>query len=231
MPKPVLIAASLAAASLACSAARADEVQNQIVAAAKGTSAGSYSFRRTLAIEQTGKPRKTLVEQYDPRRQGADQWQLVSVDGRAPTAKESADAHKMKRGPVPSYGELAKWVGAPAVRTSPAPGYALYRFARLPTGTLMIGSHDASPDTQAEMLVNIKDKIPMVERVRLKSTRSFRMMLVASVDSIMTDQRYRLLPDGHAVPSQAISDVSGSMLGKAGRMQADATYTDFKAVR
>ena len=230
MRKPALLVASLAAC-LSASAAHADEVQNQIVAAAKGTSASAYGFRRTMTIQQTGKPRKILIEQYDPRRPAADQWSLVSVDGRAPTAKESADAHKMKRGPVPSYGELAKWIGAPASRTSPGPGYVLYRFARLPAGTLKIGSHDASADTQGEVLVNIKDKTPLVEHVRLKSTKGFRMMLVAAIDSILIDQRYRMLPDGHAVPSQAISDMSGSMLGKAGRMQAEATYSDFKAAR
>ncbi|MEO9131942.1 MAG: hypothetical protein ABI240_12110 [Sphingomonas sp.] len=231
MPKPILIAAALVAACLGGSAAQADEVQNQIVAAAKATSAASYSFRRTMVIQQTGQPGKKLVEQYDPRRREADQWALVSVDGRTPTAKETADAHKAKRGPVPSYGELAKWVGAPASRTNPGPGYALYRFASLPAGTLKIGSHDASADTQAEVLVNIREKIPVVERVRLKSTKGFRMMLVASIDSMMIDQRYRLLPDGHAVPSQAISDMSGSMLGKAGRLQAEATYSDFQAAR
>jgi hypothetical protein len=230
MPKPVLIAASFAAC-LVCSAAHADEVQNQILAAAKATSAATYSFRRTMVIQQTGQPRKTLVEQYDPRRREADQWSLVSIDGRAPTAKEIADARKAKRGPVPSYGELTKWIAAPANRTSPGPGYALYRFASLPAGTLKIGSHDASADTQAEVLVNIKDKVPVVERVRLRSTKGFRMMLVASIDSMMIDQRYRLLPDGHAVPSQANSDMSGSMLGKAGRVQADASYSDFQAVR
>jgi hypothetical protein len=231
MPKPVLIAASLAALCLSAGAAHADALQDQLVAAAKGTNASAYSFRRAMTIQQTGQPRKMLVEQYDPRRPAADQWSLVSVDGRAPTAKESADAHKMKRGPVPSYGELAKWIGAPASRTSPAPGYVLYRFPRLPAGTLKIGSHDASADTQGEVLVNIKEKIPLVERVRLKSTKGFRMMLVASIDSILVDQRYHMLPDGHAVPSQAISDMSGSMLGKAGRMQAEASYSDFKAAR
>jgi len=231
MPKLYLIGASLAAACVCVSGAHADELQNQIVAAAKGASPSAYSFRRAMTIQQTGKPRKILVEQYDPRRPAADQWSLVSVDGRAPTAKESADAHKMKRGPVPSYGELAKWVGAPASRTNPGPGYVLYHFARLPAGTLKIGSHDASADTQAEVLVNIKAKTPLVEHVRLKSTKGFRMMLVAAIDSIMIDQRYRVLADGHAVPSQAISDMSGSMLGKAGRLQAEADYSDFKAAR
>jgi len=87
MPKPVLIAASLAALCLSAGPARADELQNQLVAAAKGASPSAYSFRRAMTIQQTGKPRKILVEQYDPRRPAADQWSLVSVDGRAPTAK------------------------------------------------------------------------------------------------------------------------------------------------
>jgi len=107
----------------------------------------------------------------------------------------------------------------------------LYHFARLPAGTLKIGSHDASADTQAEVLVNIKEKSPLVEHVRLKSTKGFRMMLVAAIDSIMIDQRYRVLPDGHAVPSQAISDMSGSMLGKAGQIRATASYADFQPVK
>jgi len=117
MPKPVLIAASLVAACLSAGSAHADALQDQLVATAKGTNASAYGFRRTMTIQQTGKPRKILVEQYDPQRPAADQWSLIGVDGRAPTAKESADAHKVKRGPAPSYGELAKW----SARLPPGP--------------------------------------------------------------------------------------------------------------
>jgi hypothetical protein len=209
-------------------AARADDLQNQVLAAARATRADIYAFRRTLVIERSGQPRKVLVEHFDPARAAAEQWSLVSVDAHAPTAKELADARKAKRGPVPSYGEVAKWFGAPATRSDTAPGYATYRFARLPKGALQIGSHDASADTQAEALVDIKGKVPFVERVRLSSTKGFSMMLVASVKSMTIAGQYRLLPDGHAVPAGSSSDMTGSFLGKAGAMRVGVTYSDFQ---
>ncbi len=214
-----------------CAEARADELQNKLLAAARATRADSFSFRRTIAIDGTDNPRKVMVEQYDPRRPAAQQWSLISVDGRAPTAKEIAESRKAKRGPVPSYGELAKWIGSPATRTDTSTGTVTYRFARLPAGTLKIGSHDASAHTQAEAIVNIKGKTPFVERIRFASTKKFKLMLVASVRSMTISGRYSLLPNGAAVPAEASSLLDGSMLGKSGQMKTMATFSDFRATR
>lgn len=231
--KSALAATCAAACAAACLAApaRADPLQDQLVAGARAVRADGLAFRRTLAIDRTGAARKLIVERFDPRRAAADRWALLSVDGRAPTPKELADARKAKRGPVPSYAELAKWIGAPATRTNGAPGYVVYRFARLPAGTVKIGSHDASADVQAEALVNLGGRTPFVERVRLTSTKGFRMMLVASLKTMAVVSRYRLLPDGHPAPADAASDMTGSILGKAGRLQTNATYADVVAVR
>ena len=226
-----LTAVALAALLMIASTAQADELQNRLVAAQRAARADSYRFRRTILIDRTGAARKTLVEQFDPRQPAPQQWQLVSVDGHAPTAKEADQSRKAKRGPVPSYAELAPWFGAPAVRSEPAPGYVSYRFAHLPAGSFKIGSHDASADTQAEALVNIKGAVPFVERIRLSSTKGFRMMLVASVTSMVINQSYRLLPDGHVVPNGSASDISGALFGKAGQLRSSATYADIEAVR
>lgn len=225
-----LIIVAIATAWLA-GEARADELQNQVLAAARATRSDVYRFRRTMEIERTGTARKVLNEQFDPRRPAVERWSLVSVDGRAPTAKETEESRKAKRGPVPSYADLAKWFGAPATRTDGASGYVTYRFARLPQGALKIGSHDASADTQAEALVNIKDEVPFVERVRLTSSKGFRMMMVASVKSMVITVRYRLLPDGHAVPAESASDLTGSILGKSGQIRSSVTFSDFQTVR
>ncbi|MDT9600192.1 hypothetical protein [Sphingosinicella rhizophila] len=106
-----------------------------------------------------------------------------------------------------------------------------YRFARLPAGTLRIGSHDASAHTQAEAVVNVKGKTPFVERIKFTSTRKFRLMLVASVRSMTITGRYTLLPNGAAVPAEASSLLDGSMLGKSGQMKTVATFSDFRAAR
>ena len=225
------LATSLAAALLPASAAHADALQNQILTAARATRPDMHAFRRTLTFERSGAPRKVFVEQFDPRRPAADRWLLISVDARAPTPKEIADSRKVKRGPTPSYAELAKWIGTPATRADTVPGHVTYRFARLPAGTLKFGAHDASADTQAEALVDTRGATPFVERVRFTSTKGFTMMLVASLKSMTVDARYRLLPGGQPVPSETASLITGAMLGKPGELRSNATFSDFTAVR
>ncbi len=215
--------------SVPATAAQADALQAKIVATARATPTARYPFRRTLTIERSGAAAKTYVEQFDPRRAAADRWTLVSVDGRAPSAKDIASSRKTKRGPTPSYAQVADWFGAAATR-SEVKGGVLYRFARLPKGTLKIGSHDASADTQAEALVNTSGAVPFVEHVRMVSNKSFSVMLVASLKSIVIDQRYRLLPDGNAVPSDATSTLTGAMMGKAGTMRSNTSFSEFRAI-
>ncbi len=227
VPTAAFVLATIGASAVA----KADELQNQVLAAARAARSDTHSFRRNLTIERTGAARKVFSEQYDPRRPAAQQWALVSVDGRAPTAQEIEQSRKAKRGPVPSYAQLADWFGAPASRSEHGPGYVLYRFARLPAGALKIGSHDASPDTQAEALVNTKGSQPYVEQIRFVSNKGFSMMLVASIKSMAITGRYRMLPDGLVVPADSSSDMAGSLLGKSGQMRTSATYSDFQKVR
>ena len=212
-------------------AAQADTLQDQVLAAARATPRDGYAFRRTLSIERTGSARKVYVERYDPRQPPAARWTLVSVDGRAPTAKETAQSAKVKRGPTPSYAEIADWFGGAATRSDTAPGYVTYRFARLPAGGLKIGSHDASADTQGEALVNVKGRTPYVERVRLMSTKGFRMMLVASVDGMTLSGRYTALGDGRIVPAESAAVITGSVVGKSGQVRTTTVYADFQPVR
>lgn len=224
------IIVTLAPALLAGNA-RADELQNRILAEAGAMQTANYSFRRTVTLDRTGDARKNFVEQYDPRRPAAQQWSLVSVNGRAPNSKDLNDWRKSQRIPVPAYSDLAKWFGAPATRVDSGPGYATYKFQQLPKGTLKIGSHDASPDTRAEALVNLKGSQPFVERVRWFSDTSFRVMLVASVQKVETISSFNLLPDGHVVTAEKINNYTGSMLGKSGEVRSSATFSDFQPVR
>lgn len=211
--------------------AHADELQGRVLAAAKATRTEGYGFSRTLTIDTTGQKRKVVVERYDPRAASGARWTLVSVDGRAPTAKERADAAKSKRGPHPGYARLAEWLGGAAVRSEPAAGYVLYTYPRLPAGTVKVGSHDASATTRAEALVNVRGRIPFVERVRLTTSKGFRVMLVGSVSGMTADSRYRQLADGVVVPDDGDSVITGSMLGKSGRIRTKIDYAGFERVR
>jgi hypothetical protein len=211
-------------------AAHADALQDRIVAEARAVP-DAYAFRRTAAVDRTGAARRTVVESYDPRRPAAARWQLLSIDGRPPTAKEAAQAAKAKRDRPPSYSEIARWFGTPATRVASGPGTATYRFARLPAGIVKIGSHDASPETAVEATVNTGGPTPYVERIRFTSTAPFRMALVASVRSFTVQSRYRPGPDGRPVPLAQVSDMAGSLMGKSGQLRTEVAYTDVVRVR
>ncbi len=227
MVRPFLAIAG-AAALLAGSAACADPLQDQVVAVAKATRMDAYSFRRTIVIDSSVAKRKVMLQHFDPRRPAGDQWVLITVDGRAPTSKEVADARNAGRDPFPPYFAVSKWFGGPATRSETAPGYVTYRFESLWPGTLKFGSHDASADTRAEALVNIKGNTPFIEELRLASTRGFKMMLVASMGSMAYTMRYRQLPDGTVVPLDAVSDINGAAMGKSGQVHSSATFSDFQ---
>lgn len=230
-PSHRLILIALSGACLAGGPARADDLQDQVVAVANATRANMVGFRRTVTVESNLAKPKTYVQQFDPRQPAGAQWQLISVDGHAPSAKEAEDARKSTRDPFPPYVAVAKWFGAPAARSETAPGYAIYQFASLLPGTLKFGSHDASPDTQAEAVVNTKGTAPFIEQVHMTSTKGFKTMMVASLRSMTFTMRYRQLPDGSIVPADAISDITGSAMGKSGQMRTTATFSDFQTVQ
>jgi hypothetical protein len=211
--------------------AHADALQDQVLAGARASRDSDYAFTRRMVIERSGAARTVIVHRFDPRRALAERWTLVSVDGRAPTAKEIAQTRKGAKQPVPHYGEIAKWFGAPATRTASAPGTATYRFAQLPKDTLKLGSHDASPHTGAEAVVNTNGKTPFVSEVRLTSTKAFRMALVASVKTLTFRNHYRLGTDGRPVPQDGAGDIAGSLLGKSGQIRTSVTYSDFVPAR
>ncbi|MCP3733442.1 hypothetical protein M9979_00895 [Sphingomonas sp. RP10(2022)] len=211
--------------------AGADELQNRLVAGARATDTSGHAFRQTITATGIGVGNKSYVTAYDPRRAAADRWQLVSIDGRTPTARELEKSRKAKRDAVPAYAELAKWLAAPATRADGANGTVTYHYASLPAGTVKLGSHDASADTAADVVVNTRGGAPYVERVRFTSTRGFRMMLVASVKSMAFVSRYRRLPDGQMAPADMASAITGSMMGKSGELRSTVTFSDWQKVR
>jgi hypothetical protein len=222
---------AVAAAGLASEPARADALQDQVLAAARTIKPAAYRFLRTIATSATGNEQRTFVEQFDPRKPANEQWTLLSVNGQAPTAKQLASARKARREPMPGYFEQIKWFGGAATRADSAPGSVTYRFASLPKGTLKIGSHDASADTQAEVLVNTRGRAPFVEAVRMTTTKSFSMMLVASVKSVVISYNYAALDDGQVMLTGTTSQISGSMMGKSGEMRTTMTLADYQPAR
>ena len=226
---PVVIGVALA---LFCVPALADPLQQQVLAGAKLVSADDFAFTQTTTAQRSGEIAKAYVLRFDPSRPAGARWILVTAEGRPPTAKEATGVAKQRSAaPVPSYARIAQWFGAPAMRIATGKDSVIYRFAALPKDTVMIGKHDASPDTIAEALVNTAGNAPFVERVRFTSAKSFRMALVAKIERFAFTTTHRLTADGRPVMVETEADMAGSLLGKAGSFKTRTIYSDVRAAR
>ena len=206
--------------------ASADPLQDRVLAGIRATRTADVAFTMTTRAERTGAATRTIVARFDPRTA----WTLANVDGRAPTEKERRDAAKDKRRP-PSYAKLADWFGSPAARIGQTPTSVTYRFSQLPAGSIKIGDKDVSAGAVAEAEVDLAHGAPHVARVRITSSRGFRMMLVAKVDRMSIANSYALMPDGRPFPTATEVDMAGSLFGKAGTVKTRTRYTDVRGTR
>jgi hypothetical protein len=236
-PKPALrlllvSLASLSTLILAPNPALADALQQQIVAGAKAVTQEDFAFTQSGVNQRSGEAAKDYVLSYDPRRTKGSRWILVRAQGRAPTAKETADFTKQaNKGTVPSYGDIAKWFGGPAVRVVAGKTSVTYRFASLAPGSIKFASHDASANTAAEAVVNIAGPVPFVETVHLTSNTAFRMMLVAKIEHVDIAARYQMMANGRPAVVGTAANMTGSLLGKAGWFKSNARFSDIRAMR
>jgi hypothetical protein len=226
---------ALLAAALLCApaAARADALLDRLLAESKAVSPDDIAFTRTTRSEMRGggeeKPR-VVVERFDPSRPAGQRWTLVSIDGQAPDAKQLKDyAKRSAKAYVPSYGNLGRFLRANAQR-DPAATSVTYRMASLPKGSFDMNGNDLSASTRLEAQVADGPR-PFVERMRMVSAKPFRMMLVAKVDQVEAQSRYKLMPDGRPVVAEQVSEIRGSMMGKSGAMRTVSTYSDHRVVK
>lgn len=212
--------------------ALADALQQQVLAGAKAVSGEDFAFTQTINSQRSGEAAKEYVVRYDPKMAKGSRWTLIKAEGRAPTPKESAGLTKRANaGPVPSYGEIAKWFGGPAARSASGNDRVTYHFASLPAGTIKMPGQDISASTSAEAIVNTAGPTPFVERVRITANKPFRIMVVAKIERFTALAQYQLLPDGRPVIVSNSSDLSGSMMGKVGTFKTRTTFSDMRAVR
>ena len=209
-------------------------LRERIIAHARTVSAEDYAYTRTVSTEQIGEDKpetRVIVERWDPTRTTDQRWTLVAVDGRPPKADELKDYSKsLPKRRQAYYGRVAGYFAKPATSEIDAHGKTVFHFASLPKDTVMVADTDLSANATGEATVNATGAVPFIEEVRFRSTKSTRVKLIAKIESFETMTRYRLMPDGKPVPSELTSEMSGSMLGQAGRIRTRITYSDLRAV-
>jgi hypothetical protein len=210
--------------------ARADALQQQVLAVARSVGPNDFAFTEATRAERSGKPANNSVARYDPRTSA--KWTLLSSDGKPPTAKQQASSAKLRaKAKVATYARIAEWFGAPATRVSTTPTHVTYRFASMPKGALMMGPYDASTNTAVEAVVNTAGKVPYVERARFTSKTGFRMMMVVKVESFVFTASYRLLSDGRPVNDSVATEFAGSFMGATQTLRTRTVYSDYVAAR
>lgn len=212
-----------------------DPLPARITAFARTVGPDDYAYTRTIRTEEVAQDKSephVLIERFDPAKPGDQRWTFVSVDGRAPTAKEMRDYRDSlpKRRPA-YYGRVAEYFASPASKSLDAQGRTLFHFATMPKETVMAGDTDLSAHISGDVLVDTSSgAAPFLSEVRFHSTTPTRVKLIAKIDRFETTTRYRFLPDGKPVPSEFESEMSGSLLGKSGTIRTRIIFSDYRRV-
>lgn len=212
----------------------ADALKERIIAHARTVTAEDYAYTRTVrteSIERDKTEERVMVERWDPAKPIEQRWTLISINGQPP----DADQLKNYRKEVPkrrqaSYGRVAGYFAKPATSAIDARGRTSFRFAALPKKTVMVSDADLSANASGEVFVDTTGLMPFIDEVRFASTTPTRVKLIAKIERFEITTRYRLMPDGKPVPIELVSEMSGSMLGKEGRIRTRIAYTDHRAV-
>jgi hypothetical protein len=132
-----------------------------------------WAFTQHVKEYDGDKLKQERVERYDPSRGYARRWELVSIDGRKPTADEWESWNKRKnkksRHSRASIGENLDFTNAKVVEETPE----LIRY-ELP---LRSNVEWLFPISKVDLVVTISKKGPALEQVQARISEPFRVAL------------------------------------------------------
>jgi hypothetical protein len=218
--KRASIALLIPPALLCIAASPAEQVRDRIVAEARAISPTAFAFDRTMTVTQANTVEKATQIRVD--RWDGKTWALISIDGKPPSASDTAQYRKAAAtAKPPGYYRLTMLERA--IPTTDAQGRTVLRVAALPPQTVMTSGKDVTEHFGGEAVIAPGPR-PYVQQLRLTAREPFRMMLVAKIESFVTVSDYRL--DG-ATPRlvRQVADIRGSMMGKDGTQRIETIFT------
>lgn len=207
--RPILAVSALLFAMPA--AAQTDPLLSGILAEA--AKQGPLAFERTVRAEELGENGKASVEvdRFNPRAAADAQWKLVSIDGRAPTAKEIEQHRKKTAGvPIPGFYRISTMLAKPPAKKTESGGRISYQWDSLPAGSFMTPGGDISGNLSAELVVEQVSGKPKVDRLRIYAAKPFSIRSVAKMNQFDAVNQYRPGPSGQPFLSaqSQLTDVS-----------------------
>jgi hypothetical protein len=212
---------------LSAETARADPVLNSLRAEASRAEKAGFE-RTTRSIRQTddGPVTQIQVDRFNPRAPAAQQWTLLSVDGRAPTRKEINEHRKLVSSlPVPGFYRLSAILAGEPSKSTDARGRTVYRWDSLPPRSMPTPGPDVSTRMAAEAVVERVHGRPVLASVRLFAPRPFPVMAVAKVNSFDLMNNYAEGTGGTPMlVSQTSSTDISAPFGQGGRQQSQVSF-------
>ncbi len=220
--KTILAALSLAAFVLVAAAPAPDALLDKVIAGARAVPIASVNFERTVRRTTTDKGSAPQTQVQVDRWDGK-QLTVVSIDGKPPTAEQSAGIKKAQAGkPVAGYYRLADFLKG-ARRVGDAQGRTVYRVDGLPKGSMDIG-RDISADLVAEAVVETVGEQPYVSRLHIYLPKPLSFFMIAKLDSFDVVSDYHIGADGRPALLHQVQAFAGSQMGSSGQTRAESTY-------
>jgi hypothetical protein len=222
--RPALAALALPpVAALLLAAAPTAPVRDAIIAHASALSPQKLVFTRTITVTRRGPggqaSTNVRVDRWDGR-----QWQLLSVDGKPPSADAAAEAAQtLAAGTVPGYHNFARLL-AGATPSRDKAGNIVLTVPQIPAGMVRTGNNDISENLAGQALVTLVKGKPMVSRFTVTAREAFKINMMTKVTSFRQTSDYQ--PDASGTPRlvRQQSDTTGEMFGVSGSQSSETVF-------
>jgi hypothetical protein len=190
---PLLALLSVSAIA-APAAANADPVLKQLLA--ESAKAPVTGFERSLRAEvrpDSDKGPAQYVERFTPTGPASGRWTLISLDGKAPTAKQVEQHRKTSaEAVIPGFHRLHLVLSPTPTKRTEVGGRTVYLWPSLPEGAVTTPGGDISRNLSAEATVEDAGGKPIISKVRIFAAKPFKIRGIATMNSFEVTSQYRL---------------------------------------
>ena len=190
---PLLALLSVSAIA-APAAANADPVLKQLLA--ESAKAPVTGFERSLRAEvrpDSDKGPAQYVERFTPTGPASGRWTLISLDGKAPTAKQVEQHRKTSaEAVIPGFHRLHLVLSPTPTKRTEAGGRTVYLWPSLPEGAVTTPGGDISRNLSAEATVEDAGGKPIISKVRIFAAKPFKIRGIATMNSFEVTSQSRL---------------------------------------
>lgn len=220
-----IILLSAATAALPARAATEASLKQILAESAKAPVTG---FERTVKAEvrpEGDDGPVQLVERFTPTGPASGRWSLVSMDGKAPTAKQVERHRKASaEAVIPGFHRLHLVLSPAPTKRTDVGGKSVFLWPSLPEGAVTTSGGDISRNLSAEATVEEVGGRPLISKVRIFAAKPFKIRGIATMNSFEVVSHYRLNGATPVLVSQTSNSDVKAPFGLGGVRRSVMTY-------